>query len=214
MIRSLARLPSSEWFRVLLLASAILIIPLNELILAQSGRRPKPAVPTPPSQTTEPGDSQKVAPAGIQYLIIGGHSIDKDTKEVFSNYVSSVVEACSEKLKERPTFQLQIKNGGKMTKTEAVERAKRETDAYVLWFGYRSDLIDLRLQVVYMDYVVLTPQSATTLTDGRVDLRTSKKAADPGGVIRLPSGQTRHRTDAQLLREGGREIAERVRNKL
>jgi hypothetical protein len=109
---------------------------------------------------------------------------------------------------------LQIKNGGKMTKTEAIERAKRETDAYVLWFGYGSDLIDSRLQVVYMDYVVLMPKSATTLTDGRVDLRTSKKSADPGGVIRLPSGQTRQRSDAQLLRIGGYEIAERVRNKL
>jgi hypothetical protein len=127
MIRGLARIPSSEWLRALLLVSAILIIPLNEVILAQSGRRPKPTVPTPPSQPTEPVDSQKAAPTEILYLIIGGHSIDKDNKEIFSNYVSSVVDACSEKLKERPTFQLQIKNGGKMTKNEAIERAKRET---------------------------------------------------------------------------------------
>jgi len=180
----------------------------------QSGRRPKPTVSTPPPQASEPVDSQKAAPTEILYLIIGGHSIDKDNKEIFSNYVSSVVDTCSEKLKERPTFQLQIKNGGKMTRNEAIQRAKRETDAYVLWFGYRSELIDLRPQVVSIDYVVLMPISTTTLTDGRVELRTAKQAADQGGVIRLPRRQTRHRNDAQLLREGGQEIAERVRNKL
>ena len=108
----------------------------------------------------------------------------------------------------------EIKNGGKMTKTEAIERAKRETDAYVLWFGYRTQLIGLEYQMMYMDYVVLKPKSASTLTEGRIDFRTSKQSADPGGVLRLPRGQTRSRSQGHILENGGREMADRVRNKL
>ena len=62
-----------------------------------------------------------------------------------------------------------------MTKTQAIERAKRETDAYVLWFGYRSQLVDMKFQLPYIDYLMLQPKSSSTLTEGRIDFRTANK---------------------------------------
>ena len=214
MLRVLTRQPSSQWFRFLLFASAIGIFSANEIILAQSGRRPKTTAATPSPQVSEPVDSKTVAQEQILYVIIGGHDIDPDTKESWSTQVSTVVKACTAQLKEPPQMPFEIKNGGKMTKTEAIERAKRETDAYVLWFGYRTQLIGLEYQMMYMDYVVLKPKSASTLTEGRIDFRTSKQSADPGGVLRLPRGQTRSRSQGHILENGGREMADRVRNKL
>jgi len=202
-----------RWFTDLLVAATFIVLPING-ILGQSGRHAKAPVPTPSPQTSPSPESKTTGQEQISYVIIGGHDIDPDTKETWSTNVSTVVKACTERLKEPPQVPFEIKNGGKMTKTEAVERAKKETDAYVLWFGYRSQLVGLDYQLVYMDYIVLKPKSASTLTEGRIDFRTSKQSADPGGILRLPKSQKGHRSEGYVLSEGGREMADRVRNKL
>src|SRR5262245_147241 len=86
--------------RHLLVVSTIAIFSVN-LILAQSGRRAKTPVPTPSPQVSEPADSKAVEEP-ITYIIIGGHNIDPDTKEMWSTDVSTVVKACTERLKEPP----------------------------------------------------------------------------------------------------------------
>ena len=143
-------------------------------------------------------------------IIIGGHQIDPDTKEFWSNQTSIVAKACTDELKER-RLGLEIIYSGKMTKVEAVERAKKETDAYVLWFGYRSKLVDLDAVIDYIDYIVLVPKTASTLTEGRVYPGKQKSSADPGGILRLPSRRSRRDSNSYLLERGGREIAARVR---
>jgi hypothetical protein len=182
-------------------------------LAAQSGRRPKTTAPDPAPVNTE----QKAAPAEspqITSLIITGHDIDPEMKEVWSNDTSIVAKACTERLKKAPPVNLVISYGGKMTKLQAIERAKKATDSYVLWFGYRSTLVGLDYVIDYIDYVVLMPQTAKTLTEGRVDAAKQRATADPGGILRLPKGNKRRPPDSRVLEAAGREIADRVRDVL
>lgn len=103
-----------------------------------------------------------------------------------------------------------------MTKDQATERAKKATDAYVLWFGYRTALVGLDFVIDYIDYVVLMPQTGNVLTQGRVDAAKQKGTADPGGILRLPRTNTNRRRppDSRVLERGGQEIADRIRGVL
>ncbi len=186
---------------------------LSQVALAQSGRRTKKPDSAPPApMASEPAN--QTAPARISSIIIGGQDIDPDTKQLWSNYTSIVVKSCTERLKERPGFAFEVINGGTMTRTAAVERAKRETEVYVLWFGYRSKLVGLEMTNDYIDYLVLMPQSAKTLTEGRVYPWKQRETVDPGGILRVPKRRSRVEPEPDLLRKGGREIADRVRGKL
>jgi hypothetical protein len=127
-----------------------------------------------------------------------------------------VVRAFTSELNGRPGLLMGVVNGGKMTRDEAVERARREQGAYVLWFGYSVKMVGLYDDTVeHIDYVVLRPQTADALTGGRVYPDEQKTHADPGGVMRLPTSRRRPRPNPKRqLEAGGREIADRVRNRL
>lgn len=182
---------------------------------AQSGRRtvkkvsPVPVEPAPASSLEKPESR-------ITSVIICGHDISKEMQESYSNSVSTVVKAFTAGLNEQPRL-LGVVNGGKLKREEAVERAKREQGAYVLWFGYSMKLVGLYYtSVEYIDYIVYKPQTAEVLTEGRVYPDEQKTHADPGGIMRLPTSRRRSRipdTDRQL-ETGGHEIADRVKNKL
>jgi hypothetical protein len=67
----------------------------------------------------------------------------------------------------------------------------------------------------YVDYFVLMPQSAKTLTEGRVYIGQQKTTIDRGGVMRVPRVPRRQRQSiSRQLDEAGHEIADRVREKL
>lgn len=183
-------------------------------VAGQSGRRTKKSVSAPPPVTTEQGEPPIVTPSRMSSIIIGGHQIDPGTKEIWSNETSIVADACTDRLKERPGLGLEIVYGGKMTKVQAIERAKKETDTYVLWFGYRSKLVGLDMIIDYLDYIVLVPQTAGILTEGRVYPSQQKASADPGGILRLPSRRSQRTPNSRLLERGGREIADRIRGVL
>jgi hypothetical protein len=196
----------------LLLIAWVAVLLCLAQVAAQSGRRGvKKIVPEPvkTQETTTP----EAGPVKITSLVIAGHDIDPEMKEVWSNDTSLVAEACSDRLKEHPKFGLEIIYAGKLTKTAAVERAKQETSAYVLWFGYRSKLVGLDYTIHYLDYIVLHPQTAKTLTEGRVYPARQRTSADPGGIIRVPTRNTR-KPETRLLEIGGREIADRIKNLL
>lgn len=194
--------------RRLLIVCTVVVLCFSQFALAQSGRRPK-STTVPAKATTEQGEATE-APPRMSSLVIGGHDIDPDTKEFWSNQTSIVANACTDELKKRQ-LGLEIIYSGKMTKVEAVERAKRETAAYVLWFGYRSKLVNLDFLIDYIDYIVLVPKTASTLTEGRVYPAKQKSSADPGGILRLPSRGRGRASNSYLLERGGREIAARVR---
>jgi len=185
---------------------------LSHAAAAQSGRRNTTKSPVPPPAV----EADK--PAGrITSVIICGHDISKEMKESYSTSVSTVVKSFTAALTERPGTLLGVVNGGKQKREEAFERAKRETGAYVLWFGYSMKMVGLYdVSVEHIDYVVLMPQTAEILTEGRVYPDRQRTTADPGGIMRLPTQRRRSRTPDphRQLETGGRQIADRVRNKL
>jgi hypothetical protein len=180
-------------------------------VAAQSGRRKKKttdpvSVPVNSQETTEP----KPVAGPITSIIIGGHDIDPDTKEVWSNETSRVGKACRDRLKKQSKLGLDITYVGKMTKGVAQERAKKATSSYVLWFGYRSKLVGMEYVLDYIEYLVLLPQTGETLTEGRVFPAKQKASADPGGILRLPK-RTGSKSNPRLLEQGGEDIADRVK---
>lgn len=197
---------SAKAFKVLLFCCLLATLCLT--VAAQSGRKAKPA-PAP----SEPVRPDKPAPR-ISSLVVCGHDISKDGKELYSNSVSLTVKAITDALNERRGLVIGVLNGGKQTRKEAVARAMSETGAYVLWFGYSTKLVGLSYETVeYIDYVVYKPQTGMVLVEGRVYPDEQKEFADPRGILRLPRRRTRPITSEQL-KAGGREIADRVRSQL
>lgn len=198
----------SQKLCILLFACALTSLFIPPAATAQSGRKLKPAPP--PSDPVRPDK-----PASrTTTIVVCGHDISKDSKDIYSNDVSSTVKAITAAFNERRGLLIGVLNGGKQTQLEAIARARSEQGAYVLWFGYSMKLVGLSYETVeYMDYVVYKPQTAETLTEGRVYPGEQKEFADPRGIMRLPRVRTRPNT-SQQLRAGGREIADRVRNKL
>lgn len=203
---------SSRKLLALLAACVLAALCLAHAAAAQSGRRNTTKSPVPPPAV----EAEK--PAGrITSVVICGHDISKELKESYSTSVSTVVKSFTAALTERPGTLLGVVNGGKLKREDAVERAKRETGAYVLWFGYSMKMVGLYdVTVEHIDYVVLMPQTAEILTEGRVYPDRQRTTADPGGIMRLPTQRRRQRTPDPhyQLEKGGREIAASVRNKL
>lgn len=199
---------SSKNFYVLLFACALTALLISGAAAAQSGRKVKAAPP--PSDPVRP---DKPVPR-ITTVVVCGHDVSKGSNELYSRNVSLTVKSITTALGERRGPLVGVLNGGKQTRLEAVARAMRETGAYVLWFGYSTKLVGLSDETVeYIDYVVYKPQTGMVLTEGRVYPGVQKPYADPRGIMRLPTSRARPIVSEQL-KDGGREIADRVRNKL
>lgn len=183
----------------------------SQAALAQSGRRPsKDAPPTRPPVTTEttvnPPTTEEPT-LRISSVIIGGNIVH-DYKFYRSSYLGSAIDECIDRFKERQRPALKVSKGGSMTFNEAKERAKKETDAYVLWLEFvtKDDDFD-EMTVSYIDYAVLMPQTAKFLTSGRV--YPDKQIVGPGGVLRIPTGPKRSPALIQM-KLGAREVASRL----
>ncbi len=208
----LAQAPPSKKPHVILFLCALTALLVPAAAAAQSGRR----VPNKVSPVqSDPVRPDKPAPR-VTTVVVCGHDASREMKELVSNNVSITVKAITAALNERRGLLIGVLNGGKQTQLEAVARARREAGAYVLWFGYRMKTVGLSDETVeHIDYVVYKPGTAEVLTEGRVLPGEEKEFADPRGITRLPGARVRARpTVLQQLKAGGREIADRVRNKL
>lgn len=203
---------SPKRLAALLAAQLVAALCLASVCAAQSGRKGK--LKDPPVNAAPTAEAQPEAAPRITSIIVCGH--DLDPLKGASNYISSVFKAIDARMKERPDFALEIKYRGKMTRAEAVELAKHETDAYVLWFGYSTQVADhYETTIHHFDYIVFRPQTAKKLTEGRVYPAERRTTIDPGDIIHVPTAQPRSRpSNAELIESGGRKIADRVRNKL
>ena len=200
--------PRAKIRKALAFACLFAALCLAPAAAAQSGRKIK--VSPAPSDPVRP---DKPAPR-ISTIVVCGHDTSKDGKELYSTNVSLTVKAITAALNERRGLLMGVLNGGKQTRLEAVARAMSETGAYVLWFGYSTKMVGLYDETVeYIDYVVYKPQTAMVLVEGRVYPGEQKPYADPRGIMRLPRARARPKV-SQQLKDGGREIADRVRNKL
>src|ERR1044072_7611124 len=143
---------SAKAFKVLLFCCLLATLCLT--VAAQSGRKAKPA-PAP----SEPVRPDKPAPR-ISSLVVCGHDISKDGKELYSNSVSLTVKAITDALNERRGLVIGVLNGGKRTRRGAVARGRGGPVPYFLGAGNSPKLLRHPYErVEYLDYVVYKPQT-------------------------------------------------------
>lgn len=208
--------------KYLFLVCAVATLCFAQTALAQSGRRPAksassavPPVAAGAKAGAEIDPSTVKLPVPISNVIVVGDLIQSGSS--YSNHVDKAVDACVEELKKLQA--IEPKGSGSRKRTAAIEMAKNETDAYVLLLEIK--LVDrlvtdrgvyVEEYISRVDYYVFMPQTAKILTEGRVYPGVQDIKAGGGAVLRLPTRNKR--ADVTLeLREVGRQVANRVRNK-
>ena len=206
--RSSLRFASNK-IKYLFLICAVVLFCLNQSIAAQSGRRPsKGAKPAPPpTVSVETVNAPSIPPPlRISSIVVTGKIIYKSGYSS-SNYLDIALKECVRELKMKPG--LEVIKGTSIAFDEAKDRAKKEINTFVLWIEYvtKDDSYGNTL-VDYMDYAVLLPQTAKTLTNGRVLPGQMNVAITSGGVLTLP--RKNRTSEISQMKEGAREIVGRL----
>lgn len=197
-----------------LLISLVATFALAQTAPAQSGRNKATSPAAPPSATTSPAPSASptvTTPANSRptirpsSIIISGKTAS-DT----GHYHSSDVKSVSDEIKSLfELFRLPCKpvKGGTLTAQQARDRAKKETDAYVLWLGINVKLDESSLEAIMrgpvldrVDYVLFRPGTGEIEYRGTVDPRNIVQTNEHG--TRLPprtQGRSQN-VDADLRR--------------
>jgi len=178
---------SCKFIFVVLVAAAFLVSNAE----AQSGRqkqRPRDPLPT----ATPPQPSVKVPdeiPPKITSLVVGAQIIDKSYLYSNSNDLDIVFKEFLRWMKYDPQPFFNVTKGGKMKQAQAIERAKKETVAHLLWLGIV--MVDNgygQMIVTRVDYTILVPGTAKVLTSGQVNPG-KQQIVGQGGVMTIPTIQ-------------------------
>jgi hypothetical protein len=208
--------------KYLLIVSVGATLVVAQAALAQSGRRktpppaPSPAQSVAATETTEPTPTRSIArPTSI---IISGKT-HSDT----GGYHSQDVRNASDEIKYLfELFRLPCKpvKGGTMTAEQARDRAKKETDAYVLWLGINVRLDESSVASVmrgdvldHVDYVLFRPGTGEIEYRGTVDPNKIVQTNEHGARL-PPITQGRSRNVDSQLRRCAFEIVRVVRGRL
>lgn len=202
------KLSQEKRIRIMIIC-ALSILCLSQPMLAQSGRRPpkreSPPPPQAPAETRpEPApETPAEKPGPAAYLIVGGDRFGS-SMDIPSVYADNAVDACLSRLKKSPS--LSVRPGGNMTRGDAINIAKKEKDAHVVWLEIRAD--NNRAEGISIGYTVFKPQTAQVKTSGRVYL--DGRSVGSGRVgIPLPGGNRRLPLEYQMS-EGGKNVADRL----
>lgn len=202
------REPSQKRRAIFLILCGALLLCLSQATAAQSGRRPPKKESPPPPAPAEPNDelepnAPEEKPGPAAYLIVGGDRIGA-SMEILPGYVDEAVDSCIRRLRRSPS--LDVKAGGSMTRKGAIDRAKKEKEAHVVWLEVKAEDYDSgRLSI---GYTIFTPQTAKIKTSGVVFLGSARVGNGRVGVGLPPVGGRMPR-DYQV-REGGERVADRV----
>ncbi len=191
----------------IMIICALSILCLSQSMPAQSGRRPprRESPPPAPAETRpEPAtESPAEKPGPAAHLIVGGDRFGSSL-DIPSVYADNAVDACLRRLKKSPS--LSVRPGGNMTRGDAINIAKKERDAHVVWLEIRAD--SNRAEGISIGYTVFKPQTAQVKTSGRVYL--DNRSVGNGRVgIPLPGGNRRLPLEYQMS-EGGKNVADRL----
>lgn len=207
-VQDSGREPSRKRRASLLIICGALILCLSQAMPAQSGRRPPKKEPSPPPAPAEPApelepDAPAEKPGPAAHLIVGGDRMGA-SMDILPGYVDEAVDSCLRRLRRSPS--LDVKAGGSLTRKGAIDRAKKEKDAHVVWLEVRAEDYDSgRLSI---SYTVFMPQTAKVKTSGVVYLGSNRVGNGRVGVG-LPPINGRMPRDYQI-REGGERVADRV----
>jgi len=102
--------------------------------------------------------------------------------------------------------------GGTMTRQQAIERAKNETDAYVLWMEINLK-VDLQtrgaVRVDHVEFFLFMPKTGTVVHQGRVDPNHITQINEHGA--RVPARANRPPDSANRQMEvAAREVADQA----
>lgn len=179
---------------------------------AQSGRRNKNAAPSPTPVPATAAETKSDPLVRVSSIIVFGE-LQQDNRFYRSNELDRALKEFVRTFKERPLprrlSSLDVAKGGKLSFTEAKERAKKETETYVLWIGFVGETASCGDMVITrIDYALLVPQIGKALTHGQIVPGQSNPLLT-GSVLRLPSVH-KHADSRQQMREGARTIAARL----
>jgi hypothetical protein len=186
----------------------LFILALCSIAQAQSGRRstkpPSPPTPTPSPTEAEQPSTPKDKPAQKQQTLIAGMSDELGAAYIPGYMSDDVWRGFIERFKAYSSIMLSTEK--RMSRKQAIDRAKKETESFVVLLQLGTEDTNVGLGGVNVDdlvisYLILTPGTAKLKDQGHVYLRSYR------GVLgsRLPTG----RASSQLY-EAGREAASRV----
>ena len=197
--------------RQLILAIVTGVILLTA-VRAQSGRH-KPSEPAkttasdPPAEITKPDEKKTDTAPQIQMLV----GIDKHEAFVNApfNLYDAAIDSCSRRLTESGIVAVTTA-GPDFDRASAVKAAKQEKTRYVvaLRIGGENDgqLQPMSPDQLYLDYLVLEPETAKVKVSGRVSLVAYR--AGVGGVG-LPSKTTSVQSE-YAMRQAATAVADRI----
>ncbi|HEY0377280.1 MAG TPA: hypothetical protein VGC87_10005 [Pyrinomonadaceae bacterium] len=197
----------------LLALCAVSLLCLSQVALAQSGRRQTKPLSPPSPVAKDEGEPKPEArpredrPGPAATVIVGGDRFGTSSS-IISGSIDEAVESCVAELNK--SHGLEARGGGGMTRKEAIDRAKKETEAHVLWLDVRVE--GSRENDIAVNYTLFMPQTAKVLAFGSVYLATRRAGRGPVGVG-VPSVGGRMPLQ-YLMREAGSEVAQRVMDKL
>jgi hypothetical protein len=204
----------SNLFAKLAIGSAVCILfaMSASTVSAQAGRRlprsPSVTVPTPePTPQPQPATSSNTEPR--LYLIVG-----EDRGDLFSGiplyYNDSVLQSCAQRLDDAHGVKVEMASK-EMTRSDAVKRAKAESQAFVVWLRLRADNLSssssTNPDAIYLEYTVFEPVTAKTVTQGSAY---QSRYAKGGVVIGPGTGTSNVGIIEARLKYAAEEAAERI----
>jgi hypothetical protein len=210
-MKSQRHAPKVSLKKYFLVAGVMAVLCFAQAALAQSGRRSKSA-PSPPTPiavepTAEPTPTPANAKPIARTSIIVGKDRFGSTNFALDSYAGVALAACIDRINESKG--LEARGGSDMTRKDAIDRAKKG-DAYVLWIEVKDEQDGSG--DITIGYSVYIPETAKVLTSGRIYL--GMKGVTKGGVgVGVPSTSRQLPLQYQM-KEGGREVANRVVSKI
>ncbi len=183
---------------------------------AQSGRRAPKRITLPPvtapAATASPANDPQPLPLPIV--------VTRFVSGINSPFQTRIVaDAILERMQKSKA--VTVRGGGEMNRAEARKRAQADSKSYIVWLWLEPDSVDTQRvgvddrsrysRSLVINYIIFMPGTGEVKTQGRVYQRTGQLTATSGGRIGVSTGRI---PDDFLLREAGREAADRILSEL
>lgn len=198
-------------------AALLVILLFVGWVSAQSRRRapatepPLPPVPSAPADPEPTTTSSNKTTAPAIPLIVGVNSFTASFDSLPSSFNDYLYGACVNRL--RDSGAVAVTASGDMTRKEAIDRAKAQTETYVVWMEAEVDSLGQsrsnRGDSFFVNYVIFSPQTAKVKASGRVYADTVRAATTGPVGISLPTIGRRLPIQYRLQLIGA-EVADRV----
>ena len=190
-------------------AVCVLFVVSALTVPGQAGRR-LPGSPAVSAPTPQPTPQTKPATNELRLNLIVGESHSDLFSGIPIYYNDSVLQSCAKRLDDAHGVKVEVA-GKEMTRSDAIKRAKAESQGYVVWLQLRADGYpsnsSTNQDAIYIEYTVFEPTTAKTTVQGNVYQSMYSK----GGVVLGPrTGGSNTVITEGRLRSAAEEAAERI----